>query len=51
MSVLGTGKPKVVQLKPILHFWQVVIDVDTSEINSNEWFRVDLPGPYYDKIP
>lgn len=44
IGALGYGRHRIVELKPIMKFWVLPIEVDTSKINKNEWKFVNEEG-------
>jgi hypothetical protein len=43
-GALGYGRHRIVELKPILKFWVLPTEVDTTKINKNEWKFVNEEG-------
>ena len=44
IGALGYGRHRIVELKPILKFWVLPTEVDTTKINKNEWKFVNEEG-------
>lgn len=44
IGALGYGRHRIVELKPIMKFWVLPIEVDTTKINKNEWKFVNEEG-------
>jgi len=44
IGALGYGRHRIVELKPILKFWVLPTEVDTTKINKNEWEFVNEEG-------
>lgn len=44
IGALGYGGTRIVEIKPILHFWILPTAIDTSTINKSEWEYVNEQG-------
>jgi hypothetical protein len=44
LGALGYGRARIVELKPILKYWVLPTEVDTTKIDQSQWKRVDEPG-------
>ena len=44
IGALGYGRHRIVELKPILKFWVLPTEVDTLNVNKNEWKFVNEEG-------
>jgi uncharacterized integral membrane protein len=43
-GALGYGGERMVELKPILGIWNLVKEIDTTNLKSTEWKRVERNG-------
>ena len=44
IGALSYGGTRIVEIKPILHFWILPTVIDTSTINKSEWENVNEQG-------